>query len=612
MPDNVARVKQMTPYENLIAIIDRLRAEAPPTYKSYHPDPSDAEALNAARARAFLHLFLKARFGLLTFGEREPFVTEGAYDGGIDAFYLDADRKVVYFLQSKFRATEKNFEEKSIGAEELLMMDIGRILEGETLTESGAAYNSKILAMARRIREISDIGRYRYQVVILANARAITRQKLTTLTGGFPAEVIDYKACYAELLFPLVSGTYYRAHELQLSLSLSNKSAGAKISYTVTTEVTKCEITVVFVPTVEIAKAMFKYRNSILQYNPRSYLGHAGANVNSEIRRSIENRSTNEFALFNNGITILSDETYLNERIGQKERAQLVLINPQIINGGQTAYTLSVIYREHMDGGFEALFEGKEVLVKIITFQEGAGLPEASKLSLIEEISRATNQQSVVTAVDRRSNEPSIKKLQKRLFDVAGMFLERKRGEFEDGQREGYIAASDVVERTQFFRAALTAQGRFAEALRRKVLQEVDFDGLANAGDDAFERYAFATLLLRRIVDQPRAVRISGSVVEKLYFGIASAFEPGLTIREREARVAETAATVDESWNAFQSFAVSAGHMPITAMRKERKIYGPRKAYLVSEQFRSDLALFQRRPTGQWRIDSEGRRPNSR
>lgn len=173
-------------------------------------------------------------------------------------------------------------------------------------------------------------------------------------------------------------------------MTLSDKNAGTKISYSVQTQSARVHITVAFVPTIEIARTMFKYRNAILRYNPRSYLEHEGKSVNTEIRRSIEGRTTNEFALFNNGITIVSDETHINERIGQKDRAQLTLVNPQIINGGQTAYTLSQIYKENLASS-ETVFGQKEVLVKIITFEPSAHLDEARKLELIEDISRATN-----------------------------------------------------------------------------------------------------------------------------------------------------------------------------------------------------------------------------
>jgi hypothetical protein len=415
------------------------------------------------------------------------------------------------------------------------------------------------------------------------------------LTGGYATELIDHKLAYTELLFPLISGTYYHADELTLSLSLSNKSAGAKISYTVTTQLTRCEITVVFVPTLEIAKAMFKYRNSILQYNPRSYLGHEGKNVNNEIRRSIEARATNEFALFNNGITVLSDETYLNERIGQKDRAQLVLVNPQIINGGQTAYTLSIIYREHVDEPDVALlFENKEVLVKIITFQSGSELAETDKLTLIEDISRATNQQTTVTAADRRSNERGIKELQKKLFERTGLYLERKRGEFEDGLREGYIQRDDVIERTQFFRAALAIQGKINEATTKKVMTRAEYNGLVAVPDDVFDRYAFAIQLLQSLTRRSdrRQVPVTASLLIRVHFGVALGFRDGLDFRGRESAVFRLVPVLKSAWIAFQGFV---GPEVFGSKRYHavgRTVNSRFEQYLNGQQFRHDIKRF--------------------
>lgn len=401
-------------YDILVRVLDQLRLEAPSEYRSYHPMDDDGEGLNMARSKAFIHLLLKVYFGLLEFSEREGFITEGPQDGGIDAYYVDSERKVICFVQSKFRQTGRNFEEKVIDPEELLQMEIPRILGGELSSESGRPYNSKIRAMVDRIKTIGDIARYRYLVIILANAKGVTKQKISLLTGGFPTELIDYNLCYSRLLFPLVSGSFFNAEELHLSLNLSNKNAGSKISYTAMTEHGNCEITVVFVPTLEIAKCMYRYRNAILKHNPRSYLELEGQNVNKAIRSSIENVKTNEFSIFNNGITMLSDETYLNERIGQKDRAQLTVINPQIINGGQTAYVLSQIYKDHINDSPEEIFGEKEVLVKIITFDRTV-TTEAAKVALIEAISRATNSQTTVTSADRRSNEPEIQKFSRKL-----------------------------------------------------------------------------------------------------------------------------------------------------------------------------------------------------
>lgn len=138
-----------------------------------------------------------------------------------------------------------------------------------------------------------------------------------------------------------------------------------------------------FVPTAEIARALYTYRNFLLKFNPRSYLELSHNEVNQEIARSITGLKTNEFALFNNGITVLSYGTDFNEKIGQKDRAQLILTQPQIINGGQTAFTLSMLYEQFVvEGSDKQIFDSKEVLLKVITFhpQDQASQDEYLKL----------------------------------------------------------------------------------------------------------------------------------------------------------------------------------------------------------------------------------------
>lgn len=546
----------MTKYNVLVQVLDRLRDEAPLNYRSYHPDPADVEGVNAARSKAFVHLFLKVRFGILTFEEREAFITEGPNDGGIDAYYIDPERRTIFFIQSKFRQNEHNFEAKPIELEELLRMDIDRILDGETHDLRGTEYNSKIRNLIERIRGVDNISRYSYQVIILANVSDFARQKLNVLTGGFPAEVFDYAGCYKKLLFPLVTAIYYTFDDLHIALNLSNKNAGAKISYTVVTAAAKLEITVVFVPTIEIAAAMHKFRNAILRYNPRSYLEHEGQNVNDEIRRSIENRKTNEFALFNNGITVLSDGTFLNERIGQKDRAQLTLVNPQIINGGQTAYVLSQIYRDYVEPERTQIFGEKEVLVKVITFDHEDKLPEQKKLDLIDAISRATNSQTVVSRADRRSNEPDLKKLQERCFDSFGIWLERKRGEFMDGVREGYIDPSLIIDRNLFIRAAAIARGNLSQASAKKAFVNSDFGAYVNAPQDQFHRYNLALQVLRWLHEGKGAIRsrIGLEVVSKAYVAMLLLLTKTNETEATNKLISECTALVRDHWLGFRQF----------------------------------------------------------
>jgi hypothetical protein len=397
----------MTKFSVLVNILDAIRLEARETKwtKKYLPDDGGSlEPLNQARARALIHLYLKVKFGLLAFADREHFVTDAGYDGGIDGYFIDRENRVVHFIQSKFRTSAHNFDSKQIELSDLLSMDINRILEGNEQDESGNPYNGKILQLMREVRNPDQIARFNYKVIILANLVGVTDSQLRRLIGQFMFEVFNHEMSYSELVFPVISGTFYNAEDLTIQLDLSNKYAGSKISYGVETRFGDCEITVVFVPTIEIAKLMLKYKNAILKNNPRSYLEFEGANVNAAIRRTIVSEGKNEFALYNNGITMLSEETSLNERIGLKNKASLQIRNPQIINGGQTAYTLGRIYEEMAISGNEALFDGKEVLLKVITLNAVAGGSTAKQLQLVNSISAATNSQTAVTEADRHSS----------------------------------------------------------------------------------------------------------------------------------------------------------------------------------------------------------------
>ncbi|MFK3991008.1 AIPR family protein [Psychrobacter sp. NPDC064578] len=301
----------MTKFETLIKIIDELRKEAPEGYKFYYPLETEFEKLNQARSRAYIHLFLKVKFGILDFEARESYITDGAEDGGIDAYYIDTELKTIFFIQSKFRVNEKNFESREIKYEELLNMDLDRVLDGEEKYESGIPYNNKVKKLISELRNVNGLGRYSYEVIILANTKKVPKSKLEKITGrvGNVSEY-NFERSYEELLFPVVTGTFYNNSELIIEINLSDKSS-EDISYSVETEFTDCQISVLFVPTVEIAKTMYKYKNSILKYNPRSYLDLHSNDVNKNIENTIKNKATNEFALFNNGITMLSDETFL-------------------------------------------------------------------------------------------------------------------------------------------------------------------------------------------------------------------------------------------------------------------------------------------------------------
>ncbi|ONN64983.1 AIPR family protein [Herbaspirillum sp. VT-16-41] len=538
-------------YQTFIKILDAICAEAPAENKRYHPERGDDEKINQARARAFIHLYLKVMFGETQFVKRERTITDASGDGGIDGYFIDEETKTIHLIQSKFRTTKENFEGKEISLEELLLMDIDRILQGEKNDENGQPYNGKIYQLQREIAEIPDVARYSYRIVILANLRNIPTSKLRVLAGGLPPVVFDFERTYRELVFPVLTGTYFTASDIVIPFDLSNKNAGSKISYNVSTKYGNCEITALFVPTIEIAQVMDKYRNSILQYNPRSYLDLEGHSVNEAIRKTIIESKTNEFALFNNGITMLSEETNINEKIGQKNKAQLRIKNPQIINGGQTSFTLSRIYRDNLENA-EQIFQDKEVLLKIITLLE----PESdkAKLELIDEISNATNKQTPVITADRFAKETIHIQLQQIVFDKYGLLYERKRGEFSDGVRDGYISASSVIERNHFWRLFYAANGRVNRGFQKRLFQRNDFSDILPIQDSALDRLYLGV----NVFQQLRSGMASNARVEKDIYGKVYAYiqlflEHGLSTDS--AVIEKNLVILEEKWREFISSA---------------------------------------------------------
>jgi hypothetical protein len=469
-------------YTTLCKVLDALRHEAPSTDAVYNPPAGNMDALIQARSRALLHLFLKARFGLVHFADRENFVTDGPHDGGIDAYYIDQKNKRIYLLQSKFRATAGNFVATNMTAADLLKMDVGRILKGMKNDENGVPYNDRIVkGLQRAIQKLTDAGSYDTRVVLLGNTKRFSPLQLKKLVSGYIPDQFPHDRAYRELLFPVINGTYFTDPHLTIDISLANLPKGeTHLDYNVKVASLRPNVKLLFVPTREIGRIMHSYKNSILKFNPRSFLELQNNPVNKEIEASIRSKDSNEFALFNNGITIFADSTSISSDTAKQGTAQVVLRNPQLVNGAQTAYTLGRIYEGCSSAKDFKVFKGKEVLLKIITFlgpEKSAGAN--ARIGLIGDVSKASNSQTKVEESDRRSNDAIQIALQKELFENYGLYYERKRGEFADGLHYGYLPSALLVNREKLVRVSLACDYRANQA-RSSIAKFFKKEAIAN------------------------------------------------------------------------------------------------------------------------------------
>ncbi|WP_461615236.1 AIPR family protein [Clostridium sp. Marseille-QA1073] len=463
-------------YELLNNILEKICDSAPNSYKSYKDDSKEGK--NAAKSKAFMHLYLKVKFGINEFEKRHELITDGSGDGGLDAYYIDYDNKLIYMIQSKFRTNEKNFEEKEITLEEIVKMENKRIIHGELTDSFGNEFNEKVKTFQRELRSIKDIARYDYKVIILSNLKKYSESQIGNMIGGLPYEVFDFNKTYNELVYPICTSTYYNENNIEISINLSQENIN-RLSEKFQTSFGQCNVTIIFVPVVEIGQVMQKYKNSILKYNPRNYLSLSKNKVNQKIRDSVVNNEDEDFAILNNGITILCDDLHTSDSTGRKNNAQIIITNPQFINGGQTAYTLSKIIETK---GVDELYKNKKVMLKIITVNCD-NEEESSKYSkFIEEISDATNMQSKVEEADRRSNEWIQIEIQKHIYEKYSLFYERKKGEFETAIADGYLSKDLIIDRSDFLRSALSYKGDAAKAR-------------ASSGDKLFEKSTFNNIL---------------------------------------------------------------------------------------------------------------------
>lgn len=589
-------------YMYLISVLDRICNEAPDTYKRYDLNSPQTNIENA-RSRAFIHLFLKVKFGLIDFKDREDFITDGPGDGGIDAYYIDSENKKLYIIQSKFRNTEHNFISKEIMLDELLSMDIDQITDGNTTNENGEQYNGKICQFISSLQQISDFPKYQTKIILLANVNPKYKQKLRKITGGYNVDVYNYERIYSELLFPLISGSYFNPTELKITLNVDKESAGHRIQYYPLTQYGDCTVNALYVPTIEIAKILWKYKNSILKFNPRSYLDLASSSVNEKIANSILNLQTNEFALFNNGITMLSDETIYSDKVGKKNKAEIIVLNPQIINGGQTAYTLSILYGQNQNN--LEIFKNKEVLLKIISFNadDANNISLNNKLKLIEEISVATNQQSPVTEADRRANDKVQIELQNRIFQDFGLFYERKRGEFGDGIRAGYINRQNIIDREQFLRICLAVKSDPVKArsgTAQLLFEKTKFDIILPDSSD-YRKYVYgyrAYEQIGRLSNAPYNAKTYArfaivNILTTLYY------DENLPLDEYDMDISTKLNILIEQWDDFETYVRATEHNKKYYFKEvfdkisgERTVDANWTAYYKGRTLVSDISAF--------------------
>jgi hypothetical protein len=187
-----------------------------------------------------------------------------------------------------------------------------------------------------------------------------------------------------------------------------------------------------------IADLYKRYSSRLLDRNVRSFLQFKGKNrgMRDTIREQPE-----RFIAYNNGLTITATDVNLDQK------KDVIYINSltdfQIVNGGQTTASIYFSRKDGLD------VSKVRIMAKINVVK---GLKESAVDDLISNISKFSNTQTNVSAIDLRSRSKELvelKRLSNSVVSPGGnkWFFERSRGEFATAVKMAGSSGSARIKR---------------------------------------------------------------------------------------------------------------------------------------------------------------------
>lgn len=161
-------------------------------------------------------------------------------------------------------------------------------------------------------------------------------------------------------------------------------------------------------------------RKNIFESNVRDYQGHN--NVNNEIRETLASETPEDFWWLNNGVTIIAED------VSQSISKQLLIINPEIVNGLQTSNEIYFHFNTHPELIEQ---ETRNLLLRIIVPED-----ESSR----DRIILATNSQTIIPAVALRSTDPIHRQIEM-YFKSRGLYYDRRKNYYKNQGKK----ASEIV-----------------------------------------------------------------------------------------------------------------------------------------------------------------------
>lgn len=334
-------------------------------------------------SRAFAFFFLED-IEDLSEEESDQSITDGPWDGKIDAFYEDSENARLVFYQFKFSDNPA--------------YAVGGIDDLVEAVRSNFVSTKRVLKIKDKEIDLNEIKTLRICLVASAKLDEIFGQKRKDYESHKRHNLEEF---LKEHNFPMDAEfeiiDYYKIDELytgargvpEVELSISKDAIKIPVDE-------KLEMIVAFLKGEELAKLCMDYGDDLFESNVRRFLGLRKRSVNYEIMLTLESPERKFFKLYNNGIVAICRDFGLEQDKLKAERFA-------IVNGAQTVNVLRKAYEKNF--ALPDVF----VLAKIIK-------TESPEIGL--RVARTANSQNPTNARDLRS----LDKIHEQLEDILGKF----------------------------------------------------------------------------------------------------------------------------------------------------------------------------------------------
>lgn len=408
-------------------------------------------------SRTFTYVMLEYILGLSS-EEIEDSITDGPYDRGVDAVYVDErdGRNTIHIFQFKhvsaFSKAKNNFPSTEIDKLLSFFTDMLNQTTGMEMTCNPILW--------KKVQEIWDALKNpnpSFEVHFCGNMKDLVitqKQRLTSALLAYRSFNVNHHTLDSIVhLFIEKKRPKVNAKLRVVDKNYFERTDGNIRGLIATLEATE------LIQLIEDPDNPKQVNVGIFNDNVRIYLTKKNR-INRKIHATALSERNVEFWYLNNGITITCDS--FSYQPGA--RAPVVsLDNVQIVNGGQTSNAL-----------FEAYQEQPDKLQNVLVL---ARIYETKARDITADIAEATNSQTPINTRDLRSNDEVQKKLEESFLDQ-GLYYERKARQHHEQPRQKRI---DALSAGQAFLAYSLGSPEVAKKDRARVFGDL-YDNIFNEG----------------------------------------------------------------------------------------------------------------------------------